>query len=1554
MKCKPPNNAFSILFDLASTLAVPRISKHINKLMWPVLTPDEQDELTDLATKISHLRSFECEHERWPFQGGSDKVASVVKTIAATEDGDSNWKQRAICYTREYYLELSFQRFFAWIVHQSAGDITGSETHFHYRNAYANARSVLAMPLLVDLARQTGVAVGQGNFGYKPARSLPWIYPHLSHYLSAFYYPWIPNVGLDKAEADAALDRAITRSRHVSLELFKLLSEGSALRMGFSKQHLEEGVAALFATSGISPFVRSAIISTGFIDLCKMLQDFHEEFPQFEMQILNDDVMNRAVAQYLEVDLGRRERSVHEKLIQTCRQNLNTALRHELDRRDGEDFFMLNETKLKEFLKWRYFEERIRLAVDRLLLERRFLDPPLTRSRFSAKFENLGLFGVEVPEIQFNLYLEDFNRFGTSYKKDITPRSETCREWIHEARRRYKNDGNKMGGQGSFPFHALFETYLMETDPENRLGPFWMALLLSHIVPSIDPNDKKAKRGREAFLVHAKNRMKEWAALKPFAPLTIILHQKREEKLNPHYGEDCNLWLWLEEKLDQLCRQQVKACWQDVTFKQLLEEILTNTNQTWVDPGTQIECAMRQVLRGRTLEGADLTAEERRELQTLLRVEKETREREERGRRFFSYASFFGVNTTIFRALTDLNYARNFLTIRLIATERSSTSASAGSSLESQDHADFVGSYVVWQRDENNELVQQSPHNAYVPRLDAWREEQATNISSHDGLQANSLTELHNLKSVIKNLGISLLNQERIKEQERLNTLVRRETTRSTIAGIMARNMSHNIGSHVLASSGLLQGVDMSEIEKLHNFLQQRMDFIAQVVTYTPSWGEPMFFFKDLLGEFFNQYLLLDNLIKDQGYPEITFVVKVEKSKQESDRPEQEFVFERKRVCAKCKAVVRDKNERCDCPDFDPRSMRITGSWQLTSGSEDSLSAEEFLVAIPGGSIGAHAFYVIVENMLRNSAKYGVQQKQKVGLQFHISVIEKDDRYWIKVWDNTGERTAHDSEDPKSCQCPVCIVQRRLSDELIDPETGAVTEKSRGIHEMKECATILVSPHLEEFGKLRGGKRVALWADAETHNKTEYLQYSFILQKPRLVGIVDTSGETSSAARSAGVFSYTDIENLARYPHQLGLIYLRTESREYVVNYLNEHHYLLPYRLLLIDKTGLGPMGINVPRRVEWCQFNVPNSKDRSVWQRFVIELWEIWLQRFKQPGQTWKMLISFDRPAGHTAFVRWGKALESFKSPLVEVYLGRSKDRTFGAMEFPKEMSYQKFRSELEGSESSWVVFDNHRASLKDPGTEEMFVNLEDLAAYQEFGAKYNIRLFQTLESPPTSEFGFHLFLLGLLESSLMKVVIVDERLADAVYDKEVGFGNGLVDLLRNANCFPIFSVWSEQNGAMIRRFVSETIGQRSEETNKPGWEGVNREEGLYLSEDPYVGTHVPAVTKSSKVEKFGKDDAVDTIIIHQGVIDVLHQNNLWQGEDHNDYHLELLHKLSPSIIITSGRGRTIRHVKNKEIPFVEFSIIKDNTYAGLSKYHLVRSILSVAGEKRELNTHE
>jgi hypothetical protein len=1547
-----PTHPLSILFDLASTLAVPRISRHIAKLMWPVLRGEELNEMEALTEQISQTRAFECEHERWPFQAGAGKVISILRTIAAMEGKDDAWKDLTICYAGEYFLELTFQRFFALAVYEMAKDTAErEEAHFHYRNGYANARAVLAMPLLVDLARKTEIVIGQGNFGYKPSRNLPWVYPHLSHYLSAFYYPWVPNLDMPAVRPESAIVRAITRSQRICRELFNLLRNGHALRRRTDPigpielvrrvEILElEEVVLLFEESPdnrikISPFVKEVITRGNFRDFLKSAKTYTPGSSEFENAVLSDAEINQKVSNYLATTKSGRQ-STYEKLLQTCRHNLNAAVRREIDQLDSQqDFIAFDRDEIGKYLTWRFLEERLRIFIDRLLLHRRFYDPPLTRSRFSSKFENLGLFAVEVPEVNLNLYVEDFNNGGESISKPEQPKNAgqiECEQWVAAARALYKTDKASLWAHGRFPYHALFETLLDDEDPDSHFGPFWMALLLSHVVPpTTAANDQTRQKARDMFGLRVLERWQgQLTTITPFTALSAILEQKQSErKRDPEtYGEECQLWIWLDKKLTDLCRQELQKPWSEVTLQEMMDRIFVKVPQPWVYPPETTGAKLKETQNAEELE---------EQVTTLLKVKNEEWELEERGQLFFSYSAFFGVNTTIFRALTDLGFARNFLTIRLIATER--TTAAIASS-ENQDHADFVGTYTVWNKGNTYELPI-GDNRSYKARRDAWREDGISGSTKGSGSGPVWLAELHCLKLLVKSLGISLLNQERIKEQERLNTLLRKETARSTMAGIMARNMSHNIGSHVLASSGLLDGVDISEIQKLHNFLQQRMDFIAQVVTYTPSWGEPMFFFKDLLGEFFNQYLLLSNLIKDQGYPEITFYVSIDGRK--------ELVFARTTCCSQCKEEWKEGNgaRKCNC-----KGSALIGGWQLRQEEKDE-PLDEFLVAVPGGAIGAHAFYVILENMLRNSAKYGNQQGHTEGLQVHIEVIDKDDRRYINVWDNSGRRDGHKPDKPESCGCRICVVQRRLEDELIDPVTGVVTEKSRGIHEMKECAAILISPHVDELGELIDSKKLALWAGARKHGDDEYLQYGMVLQKPRLVGVVDSAGKACPEAKSVGVFHYTDVDNLARYPHQLGLIYLRPDSRDDLLKYIEEHHYLLPHRLIVVDKTGTPNTTLNLhPRRVKWCDIDAPGSETKAAWEAFVIELWETWLRRFKNSDDSrWRLMVSFERNEGHSAFTRWKHALKSFESDLVKVFLTRGRDHTFATVEDPPNMSRAELAREIEARESSWIIFDNHGTGFnyRDGSETKPFGERSRLKAYHDFGSRESIRLYQTLESPPSSTFGFALFILGLLESSLLNVVVIDERVADAIYDKEVGFRNGLMEHLITANCFPIFSLWMgpADDPGSTRKFVSETIRQRSEAAKSSEDEYVLEREGVELAEPPHVRVHVPGGDDDPSIREIAATQ-VDTIIIHQGVIDVLQQNNLWRGEGHGDYHLKVLHQLSPSVIITSGRGRTIRHIGNKEIPFVEFSIIKDNTYAGLSKYHLVRSLLSVAGEKR------
>ena len=65
----------------------------------------------------------------------------------------------------------------------------------------------------------------------------------------------------------------------------------------------------------------------------------------------------------------------------------------------------------------------------------------------------------------------------------------------------------------------------------------------------------------------------------------------------------------------------------------------------------------------------------------------------------------------------------------------------------------------------------------------------------------------------------------------------------------MARNMSHNIGSHVLAKMGYanLSELNLPQSQILYKYMQQRMDFIALISTEFPKWSYLTWFLKELI-----------------------------------------------------------------------------------------------------------------------------------------------------------------------------------------------------------------------------------------------------------------------------------------------------------------------------------------------------------------------------------------------------------------------------------------------------------------------------------------------------------------------------------------------------------------------------------------------------------------------------------------------------------------------------------------------------------------------------------
>jgi len=283
---------------------------------------------------------------------------------------------------------------------------------------------------------------------------------------------------------------------------------------------------------------------------------------------------------------------------------------------------------------------------------------------------------------------------------------------------------------------------------------------------------------------------------------------------------------------------------------------------------------------------------------------------------------------------------------------------------------------------------------------------------------------------------------------------------RNARAAVLARNFSHIIGSHVLSNphfsiSLLSRSWDLRKAEELfeesgseftdarfafrgerpgskkrqeawetgqstlkkvegkilserapvihfHRFLQGRFDFIARAVEDVHDRPEPVFWVSDVIDGFRRQMAYLNTLVSDLGLslPQMEIHLHF-------DHPE-----------------GKEKGELTFRGGWNDRL--VFNKWRIGTccgykGYPDPYKLST-LVGLPGGMTTAHAFYALLENIIRNSVKYGTHRKytrsdaEKANdgesdspkivadnlkpYHLHIRLAKEGDAFDLQIWDN--------------------------------------------------------------------------------------------------------------------------------------------------------------------------------------------------------------------------------------------------------------------------------------------------------------------------------------------------------------------------------------------------------------------------------------------------------------------------------------------------------------------------------------------------------------------------
>jgi hypothetical protein len=397
------------------------------------------------------------------------------------------------------------------------------------------------------------------------------------------------------------------------------------------------------------------------------------------------------------------------------------------------------------------------------------------------------------------------------------------------------------------------------------------------------------------------------------------------------------------------------------------------------------------------------------------------------------------------------------------------------------------------------------------------------------------------------------------------NRIVLDRSRKSAIAGIMARNMSHNLGSHVIwhisrdiKGSGL-KDMKETDLSELGMYIQKRMDFIAQVATSEPAWGVSMTW-KELTKAIKQNNALWDNIARSEDIREEQIELSVDS-------------------------------------EYNP------------------------LVSIPHGRVGAQAFYTIIENILRNASKHSDptfldqvkdnEDNTKLKLELKMTSIQStsNNEYYKRVLIKDNSPVEKNVED---------IINNKLNEDMINSR-GRINEEAWGLKEIKVCSGYLrgVNPNQvdKKHSSLRenGDKPSLVNVRAITDPGKSGLQYEIFFKKPMIALLLGFDVQNSTNYRKKGV-EFVDSASSLKSRLESGPVnheFLVVESNFFKnnVSLIEDKLSILPVRILICGGQSefLRHNFSYFETRASFCDdFKVPSHENIRdyLWDQWVSDQW--------------------------------------------------------------------------------------------------------------------------------------------------------------------------------------------------------------------------------------------------------------------------------------------------------------------------------------------------------------
>ena len=498
--------------------------------------------------------------------------------------------------------------------------------------------------------------------------------------------------------------------------------------------------------------------------------------------------------------------------------------------------------------------------------------------------------------------------------------------------------------------------------------------------------------------------------------------------------------------------------------------------------------------------------------------------------------------------------------------------------------------------------------------------------------------------------------------------VIRKYRAKSAVATILLRNMAHNLGSHILAplsdKSAIVKYLEKIPLSTFLAYLRTRIDFLADIATSSPVTAVSVSLHQDILRGFDYQKIVLEHISGVGG-------------------------------------------------------KRIRVEFQNALSNDSFSGAEDLLIQSPNGNLGYHAFYIILENIIRNCAKH--QSKEffettQLKLTVKAAHVIKNNRYIaLQITDNIKRAR---NEYPN--------LAHQLNKEYIQPAMFDKDDKMRqigwGMLEMKIGAAYLRKIPGSMVDRVEGPPLIRA-IEVPAGPSHYYLGFEIFVKRPRAILVLDMEGRLPSDI---------DIQTKVRNGIKIvGKAHLRNHP------YQVQSHQVA---VLLGDKPR-SEIEINKIFPLRWIHLKTNQEIDwfkgllRGNPERLILEIWKKWIKQY----------------------------LAKKNIPTQPIFLvGSGKDKYAGLQN-------------RAGQYENLVLFDEHGGAVL-PGT----TGKDPILGPDDLGKLLYYQSYSNIESTPkrlniheltTNPFQKERLGIEIIEAALTRVIVIDERIQSAAGNKQARY---------------------------------------------------------------------------------------------------------------------------------------------------------------------------------------